>query len=120
LKLKANTDLFDAIEMLINYKLAAAPVVDEQNTLIGILSESDCLNAILTLTYHEEEHGGLVGDYMCKNVYSVEIDTDIIAISKMMIAKNLHSLPIVRGETVVGQINRRDVLGAVESFTRTG
>lgn len=116
-KVLESTDLFDAIDMLLEYKLQAAPVIDEEGHVVGIISEGDCLKAILTLTYHEEEKGGKVGQYMTRDVSSVNIDTDIIAISNMIIEKDLYCLPITQNEKLVGQISRSDVLRAVESFS---
>ena len=58
------TDLFEAINQLLKYRITGAPVIGKSGELVGLLSEADCLKAILTLTYHEEEMGGKVGDYM--------------------------------------------------------
>ena len=117
LKMTAQTDLFEAIDMLIEYRLAAVPVVDEDGRVLGVISEGDCLKAILTLTYHEEEKGGRVGEYMTKDVSTLNIDTDIIAVSNMIIEKGVSCIPITQNGKLAGQINRRDVLRAVENFS---
>jgi predicted transcriptional regulator len=117
LKVTAQTDLFDAIHMLLQYRLSAAPVVDDEGQVVGVISEGDCLKAILTLTYHEEEKGGTVGDYMTKEVSTVNIDTDIIGVSNLIIEKGVYCVPITQHGKLVGQINRSDVLRAVESFS---
>ena len=51
-KVSEQTDLFAAIDMLLEYRLSAAPVVDSDGQVVGIISEADCLKAILTLTYY--------------------------------------------------------------------
>jgi len=116
-KISEQTDLFAAIDMLLDYRLPAAPVVNDAGEVVGVISEGDCLKAILTLTYHEEEKGGKVGDYMTCDVAPVNIDTDIIAVSNLIIEKDLYCLPITQNGKLVGQISRRDVLRAVESFS---
>lgn len=117
LKISMHTDLFKAIDMLLEYKLSALPVVNDEGQLVGVISEGDCLKAILSLTYYEEEKGGKVNDYMCEDVITVNIDADIIGIANMIIEKDLYCLPVIQGNKLVGQISRTDVLRAVENFS---
>jgi len=59
-KVKADTDLSDAINAILEYKISGMCVVDEENHLVGMLSEMDCLNAILSAMYNEETSVGPV------------------------------------------------------------
>jgi len=115
-----DTDLFDAINLLLEHRITGAPVICEDGKLIGLLSEADCLKAILTLTYHEEEMGGRVGDYMSPEVYTINHDADIIAVAEDFINNGRRRLPVVKDGKLVGQISRRDVLRAVEQFAQDG
>ncbi|MGB2466472.1 MAG: CBS domain-containing protein, partial [Porticoccaceae bacterium] len=54
-KINANKDLFDAIHLIIDHRVSGICVVDEAGMLVGVLSEMDCLSAILAATYNE--HG---------------------------------------------------------------
>ncbi|WP_409525425.1 CBS domain-containing protein [Nitrincola sp. MINF-07-Sa-05] len=119
---KPDTDLFSAIRSLREYKLSGSPVVDANGNLVGMLSEVDCLRAILSQTYHEQEmgSGGHVRDYMTVNVDTVPDDADIIAVSKMLIDRGRRCVPVVRGDKLVGLISRSDVLRAVEDFAKDG
>ncbi|MGB0732647.1 MAG: CBS domain-containing protein [Pontibacterium sp.] len=110
------TQLFDAINALIEYRIAGAPVVNDKGELVGLISEADCLRAILTLTYHEEEFGGTVGEYMVTEVETVNQEADIIYVAEVFMNNNRRRLPVMAGNKVVGQISRRDVLRAVERF----
>lgn len=114
------TDLFVAIKQLLEYRISGAPVVDEQGLLAGILSEADCLRSILTLTYHEEEMGGNVGDCMTRQVETIDYDADIISVAKIFTEQGRRRLPVVHRGKLVGQISRCDVLRAVEEFTLPG
>ncbi|KAA0874970.1 CBS domain-containing protein [Nitrincola tapanii] len=119
---KPTTDLFVAINALREYNLSGTPVVDDEGSLVGILSEVDCLRAILSQTYHEQEmgSGGHVGDFMTANVDTVPHDADIIAVSSMFIERGRRSLPVVKAGKLVGMITRSDVLRAVEDFAKDG
>jgi len=114
------TDLFDAINELLEHRITGAPVICKDGKLVGLLSEADCLKAILTLTYHEEEMGGRVGDYMSPEVYTINHDADIIAVAEDFITNGRRRLPVVKDGKLVGQISRRDVLRAVERFAQDG
>jgi predicted transcriptional regulator len=114
------TDLFEAINQLLEYRITGAPVIDSEGNLVGLMSEVDCLKAILTLTYHEEEMGGTVGGYMSEEVYTIAHDADIIKVAEEFINNKRRRLPVVKDGKVVGQISRRDVLRAVERFAQDG
>jgi len=117
---KPETDLFEAINALVDNGITGAPVIDSGGKLVGLLSEADCLRAILTLTYHEEEMGGVVGDYMVEEVHTVNYDADIIAVAEEFINNGRRRLPVVKDGKVIGQISRRDILRAVEIFAQDG
>ena len=117
---KPETDLFEAINTLVDNGITGAPVIDSGGKLVGLLSEADCLRAILTLTYHEEEMGGVVGDYMVDEVHTVNYDADIIAVAEEFINNGRRRLPVVKDGKVIGQISRRDILRAVEIFAQDG
>ncbi|MGB2131044.1 MAG: CBS domain-containing protein [Marinobacterium sp.] len=116
------TGLFDAIRTLQEYGISGAPVVDAEGMLVGMLSELDCLRAILTQTYHEEEmgSGGHVGQYMSSPVQTIDQDADLTAAARLFIDKGLRRLPVVQAGKPVGQISRRDVLRAVGEFAKDG
>lgn len=112
------TELFAAINKLLEYRISGAPVVNERGELLGIVSEVDCLRAILTLTYHEEEVGGKVADCMTAKVETINDDANIVEVAKLFIDKGLRRLPVLRAGRLVGQISRSDVLRAVEAFAQ--
>lgn len=112
-----DTELFEAINTLLEYKISGAPVVQD-GVLVGLISEVDCLRAILALTYHEEELGGQVKDCMTTEVETVPSDATIIEVAKTFIDKGRRRLPVVEGNKLVGQISRRDILRAVEAFAQ--
>tara|TARA_R110001583_G_scaffold41168_1_gene131121 strand:- start:1933 stop:2346 length:414 start_codon:yes stop_codon:yes gene_type:complete len=113
---KPETGLFQAISIFSESNISGAPVVNDRGELIGLLSEVDCLKAILKHTYHEEEHGGCVGDFMTAPVETVSSDADIIAVSEKFISGNRRRFPVLRNGKLVGQISRKDVLRAIGDF----
>jgi len=115
---RPETDLFEAINTLLKFGISGAPVTDENGCLVGMISEVDCLKAILTLTYHEEEMGGRVDDCMTVKVETVNYDADIVEVAEIFIGKGRRRLPVTQDGKLVGQISRSDILRAVEEFAQ--
>ena len=113
----ADTDLMRAIDLLLQHRLSAAPVVDEHGLLIGLLSEGDCLRGILSGSYYDAV-GGTVAAYMATAVESVGPDTDIIEVAGRFIDGGRHRLPVVENGHLLGLISRHDVLRAIKSFAQ--
>lgn len=110
------TDLFEAIQKLLDNNISGAPVVDENNHVVGLLSELDCLKSILGGSYYDEV-GGKVGDYMTEELTTISPNEDMIAVAEMFIGKNRRRLPVVDGQRkLVGQISRRDVLRCMRDY----
>ncbi|MEH6651761.1 MAG: CBS domain-containing protein [Motiliproteus sp.] len=113
---KPETELFAAINVFSESNISGAPVVNDRGELVGMLSEVDCLKAILKHAYHAEEKGGFVADFMTCKVDTITSDTDIIALSEQIISGRRRRMPVLRDGKLVGQISRKDVLRAVSDF----
>ncbi len=115
-KVKADVDLCDAVELILEYKISGLCVVDDENHLLGILSEMDCLKAILSAMYNEETSVGPVSGYMTKDVYSVSPHADIVDVAQDMLTRRFRRCPVVQDGKLVGQVTCRQLLRAVEKF----
>ena len=114
---RSDTDLFTAINRLLEHRISGAPVVDSQGHLIGMLSESDCLRGILSGAYYEAS-GGFVSAYMTTEVETVSPDSDIIQVSERFLGSSRRRLPVIEEGCLVGQVSRHDVLRAVKEFAQ--
>ena len=52
---RKETPIYEALDKILEYKISGAPVIDENQHMVGMFSESDALRAILKMVYHEEE-----------------------------------------------------------------
>jgi len=112
----ADTPLFKAIKVFSEHPVSGAPVVDEAGYLVGVMSEVDCLRGILNKTYHKEEVGGTVGEFMTTKVDTVDGNTDIIAVAEQFIQRGRRRIPVVKEGKLIGQVSRKDILRAVHDF----
>ena len=122
--------------------ISGAPVVDNRNHLLGILSENDILDIILKeqiilekknydgdlLTYAmdsaSETDDNLkkiavdisnkpVSEVMVRTVLTTTPDTNIIEVLKAMISMDVNRLPVVEKGVVLGIITRSDIVFAL-------
>jgi CBS domain-containing protein len=107
----------EVIDIIIEKKISGAPVLDENNKLVGIISEKDCLRIILDQAYHNLPHSGpIVSDYMTKNVKTLSINSDVVEAANAFLNSPVRRLPIVENGTLLGQISRRDILRAAKNI----
>ena len=110
-----DTDVMDAISVLVEHAISGAPVVDDHGNLVGILSEKDCLKIALEAGYYGER-AGPVEQYMTRKVDTFEADTPIADVARLFIESNRRRYPVLDGTRLVGQISRRDVLHAIRDL----
>lgn len=108
----AEVEILHAVNIMIENDIAAAPVVDDEGTLVGIITERDCLNVVLNAGYHSE-YGGQVSEFMSKDVNTIEANESIIDAAKLFFGDKFHRYPVLENGRLVGQISRRDVLRAL-------
>jgi len=102
-----------AIESLLKHKISGAPVVDENGTLIGVLSEIDCMPTIIQDLYYSDS-GGSVGDFMSTELTTVNSEMGLVDLAEIFQKKHFRRLPVVDNGILVGQVSRRDVLKAIQ------
>ena len=107
--------ILQAIHLLIEHRVAGAPVVDLRGNVIGMLSESDCLPVAIQSSYYEEL-GGSVSEYMSHGVRTVDADDSIVELAEEFLKTKLRRFPVLERQRLVGQITRRDVLRALEKI----
>ncbi len=114
---KPETDVLDAVHVLVNKRIAGAPVVDDAGNLLGMLSELDCMKVALDAGYHGN-WGGPIRDFMSEGVKTVDADMSIIDLAQEFVTSRYRRFPVMQGTRLVGQISRRDVLRALEHLAK--
>ncbi|GAA5316796.1 MAG: CBS domain-containing protein [Candidatus Pelagadaptatus aseana] len=107
-----STNIKDVVETLLRDKIIGAPVVDENNQLIGYVSEQDCVKDLLNDAFYCEEPGN-VADVMKTEVATVTPDTSIVEIAQSILEKKHKNYPVVENGKLVGLISRSLILKAL-------
>ena len=125
----------NAARILLNNKISGIPVVDENNHVIGIITEKDLMikatemrvpfyltlfDSIIYLENPIRFNNDLkkytasnVKEAMTDKVYSVEEDTSLTEIVAMMQKRNINRVPVLRHGKLIGIISRNDILKAL-------
>lgn len=115
--LRPETDITEAIEVLLDKECAGAPVVDGNQQLVGILTEKDCLRVLSNYAVYSI-HGGTVGDYMSEPRVHVHPDMDLFGAANRFLATNFATLPVLDRGRLVGCLSRSDMLRGILKLER--
>ena len=126
-----------AAQRMIIANISSGPVLNDEGKIMGMLSESDLIWKASTPVDHfivppiflgmfdllfflrdqpkfesevQKILSSTVGSSMTKDVVTVPSDALLSNAAKIMMSKNIHSLPVMEGERCIGVISRHGVL----------
>lgn len=129
---KDSMSVRELAKLLSANKISGAPVLDAQGNLIGIVTESDLIDqtkrvhiptvmalfdSFLFLENPDRLEQDLkkmaastVGDICSKEIVRVERETPLDELATYMSEKNVHTLPVMDGDSIVGVIGKSDII----------
>jgi len=105
-----STKLNDAVNLLVTNNIGCLPVLDDDEKLIGIISERDILNMVNQEISQLAEK--TVGDIMTKKLIKGSPEDNLSKIAEIMEENKIRHLPIVKGEKVIGLISLWEIYRA--------
>lgn len=103
----------DAVsDHLSKHHLPGAPVIDENSSLIGYVSEFDCLQQLMQSTYYCD-NTSLVEDVMSTKLIVSRPDIAVIDLASLMNTSKVNVMPIVESGKLLGLVSRGDVMRAL-------
>lgn len=104
---KKDTSVFEAMELMAKNNIAGVPVVEDDMTLVGILTEKD----VLKLFYEcERIENSVAGDYMSHPVVHFEENETLFDICDCLITNEFRRVPVTSNGKVVGIVSRPDII----------
>jgi CBS domain-containing protein len=101
------------IDALIKHRISGAPVVNDKNELIGVISEGDCIKHISESRYYNMPmENKTVESHMVKNVETIDGNMNIFDAANKFLESKRRRFPIVENGKLVGQISQKDILKA--------
>ncbi|TJY37706.1 CBS domain-containing protein [Pontimicrobium aquaticum] len=110
---KPNQSIEEVIDTLIKYKISGGPVVNDNNELIGIISEGDCIKQISKSRYYNMPlESSTVENHMIKDVETIDGNMNVFDAANKFLESKRRRFPIVENGKLVGQISQKDILKA--------
>jgi CBS domain-containing protein len=134
---RQDTTVKELAEILWKNKISGVPVLDENNTVVSVVTESDLidqtkkvhiptmislLDSVIFLESSkktEEEIKKMSGDTaqdICSDeLISVAENTGLDEIATIMSERNVHTLPVIQDNKLVGVIGKSDIIRSIAS-----
>ncbi|MFC1490574.1 HPP family protein [Candidatus Latescibacterota bacterium] len=139
---KNNSSINNLMEIFIDNKISCAPVIDEENQLIGIVTKNDILSYFMEVDLHISikhnfneilesniDHGEidksseaeiLVSDIMTANPLTVDENTTIESLANIMLDRGIHRLIVEKDCDTVGIISTHNILNYLAGKKNNG
>jgi CBS-domain-containing membrane protein len=132
------SDVPQVAALLLTNHISAAPVVDADGRLVGMISEGDLIRRGESGTGHERpwwlqmlmsrerlatefvrEHSRRVGDLMTRDVVTAAPETPLADIAALLERRRIKRVPIVKDGRLAGIVSRANLIQALATFRRT-
>jgi CBS domain-containing protein len=127
---KPETPVRDIVEVMCFNKISGLPVVDDNNNVVGVVSEKDVLRKMFPdiadvakeegtpdFERMEKDYSDALmlktGDIMTKLVASVNPEMPVMKAVSMMCVQKIRRVPVLQGTKLVGIISLGDVHKAI-------
>ena len=107
---KKDTPMLEAVKIMVENHISGLPVVRDDMTLMGILSEKD---AIVLFYEGEEAENKTVVDYMTSPAVCFEESEALLNVCDFLLKNIFRRVPITSNGKLVGIIAVRDVLTSI-------
>ncbi|MEH6609343.1 MAG: CBS domain-containing protein [Halioglobus sp.] len=119
LTINPEANLVQAVETIVDNRLTGITVTDEQGNAVGILSELDCIKAVLTAIYNEgDPERALVKDAMSTDLKSCSAGDSIVEVAQAMVETRQRRRPVIHDGKLVGQVSSSNILWALMEHSR--
>jgi len=103
---KRQAPISEVIEVLVAEDITGVPVVNDDGTLAGIVTEKDIMSLLADMRYAS----GTAEQYMTQDVVAFDVEDDIIAVCECLVNSPFRRVPILSDGRLVGIISRHDII----------
>ena len=115
ISVRKDTPIYEAVELMVKHGISGMPVVEDDMTLVGILSEKD----VIILVYgKEDDENKTVNDFMTQPAVYFDENESLLDICDFLRKNIFRRVPITSKEKLVGIISIKDVLEYILELRR--
>lgn len=107
IRVRPETPVYDAIELLVENEITGMPVVDDGSNLVGVLSEKDVLTMLYAMEDNTEQ---TAGDYMSTGVVSLDVNASLIDLCDCLMRNVFRRVLITDNGKLAGVVSRSDMI----------
>ncbi|GGF42974.1 CBS domain-containing protein [Echinicola rosea] len=102
------------VQILTQKRISGAPVLDDGQNLVGIISEVDCLKEIIRGKYNNTPRmAGRVHEHMTKDVITMDPELTIFDAAHRFLELKIRRFPVLKDGRLLGQISLSDIIRAM-------
>ncbi len=115
ISVKKDTPIYEAVELLAKNEITGIPVVEDDMTLVGILTEKD----VLRLFYaDEDEKNKTVNYFMTQPAVHFDEDESLPDVCNCLMDNPFRRVPVTSSDKLVGIISRPDFIKYILQLRR--
>jgi len=108
--IRKDTPIFEAIRLMADNNITSIPVVENDLTLVGMLSEQDVLRLFHT---YDDEKDRTVNDFMTQPAIHFEEHEPLLDVCYCLRDNSIRRVPVTSNGKVSGVIDRSDILKCI-------
>jgi len=112
---RESTPVYEAVELAVKHGISGMPVVEDDMSLVGILSEKDLIKIIHEM---EDAENRTVSDFMTQPPIGFELDESLLDVCDFLMKNIFRRVPITSEGKLVGVISIRDTLQYILELRR--
>jgi len=114
-----NASIAEAVMTIVDNKLTGITVTDAAGVVVGVISEIDCLKAMLNSIYNDgDPDHRLVSEFMTRALNTCSPDDSIVEVAQSMLETQQRRRPVIENGKLVGQVSSGNVLWALMEYSR--
>jgi CBS domain-containing protein len=106
---RPDASIEEAIDVLLREQISGLPVTDENERLVGVITEF----ALLAIAYDRRIKNHTVSQHMTRDLITVDVNDPLSRVADLCIVHRVRRVPVTKEGRMVGIIARRDVLRAL-------
>ncbi len=115
ISVETNTPVYDALEYIAEHGISGLPVVEDDMSLVGIISEKD----VLSLFYNQDDNEETtVDEFMTQPPIFFDVDESLLDVCDFLRKNIFRRVPITSKGKLVGIISIRDVVEYILQLRR--